>query len=203
VAGEPLAEAVVGVNLSPRQLGSPGLVDLVRAVLAEHGVAPERLVLEITEEALLEDWDTAVDVVSELRELGVGVAVDDFGTGYSSMRYLRRFETSTLKIDREFVEVVADEPRTRALVASVIDLARALDLVTVAEGIETLDQLEVLRALGCRRAQGYLFDKPMSRDAFGELLLARHTYPMGPHPAQRTVPVPRQHGDTAPLRNLA
>jgi diguanylate cyclase (GGDEF)-like protein len=201
--GEPLGEAVVGVNLSPRQLGTPGLVDLVRAVLAEHDVAPERLVLEITEEALLEDWDTAVDVVRELRDLGVGVAVDDFGTGYSSMRYLRRFETSTLKIDREFVEVVADEPRTRALVASVIDLARALELVTVAEGIETLDQLEVLRALGCGRAQGYLFDRPMDRDAFGALLLARHTYPMGPHPAHRAVPVPRSHGDVAPLRNLA
>ena len=129
--------------------------------------------------------------------------MDDFGTGYSSMRYLRRFETSTLKIDREFVEVVADEPRTRALVASVIDLARALELVTVAEGIETLDQLEVLRALGCGRAQGYLFDRPMDRDAFGALLLARHTYPMGPHPAHRAVPVPRSHGDVAPLRNLA
>ena len=200
--GEPLDEAVVGVNLSPRQLGTPGLVDLIRDVLEEHDVPPERLVLEITEEALLEDWDTAVEVVHELRALGVGVAVDDFGTGYSSMRYLRRFETSTLKIDREFVEVVADEPRTRALVASVIDLARALELVTVAEGIETLDQLQVLRALGCRLAQGYLFDRPMDREAFGALLLARHTYPMGPHPVPQVVPVPRRHGEPAPLRSF-
>jgi len=184
--GEPLERASIGVNLSPRQLGRPGLVDLVRDVLAERQLWPHRLVLEITEEALLDDWETAVDVIEDLRALGVRVAVDDFGTGYSSLRYLRRFDTTTLKIDREFVQSVADEPRTRALVASVIDMARGLDLTTVAEGIETLDQLAVLRALGCKYAQGYLFDKPMERDAFGELLLSRHRYPMA------SLPLPRQ-----------
>ena len=186
-AGEPLGRASVGVNISPRQLGHPDLVDLVHEVLAEHRLSPDRLVLEITEEALLDDWDTAVEVVRELRALGVAVAVDDFGTGYSSLRYLRRFDTSTVKIDREFVQTVADEPRTRALVASVLDMARSLDLSTVAEGIETLDQLAVLRALGCRYAQGYLFDKPMEHDAFGELLLSRHRYPM----AGFALPIPR------------
>jgi diguanylate cyclase (GGDEF)-like protein len=178
--GAPLERGSVGVNLSPRQLGSPGLVELVRDVLAESGLAPHRLVLEITEEALLDDWDTAVDVVRRLRALGVGVAVDDFGTGYSSLRYLRRFDTSTVKVDREFVQAVADEPRTRALVASVLDMASSLDLYTVAEGIETLDQLQVLRTLGCRFAQGHLFDRPLEPDAFGALLLGRHRYPMGP-----------------------
>ena len=192
-AGEPLDRACVGVNISPRQLGRPGLVDLVREVLAERELSPYRLVLEITEEALLDDWDTAVEVVRELRGLGVGVAVDDFGTGYSSLRYLRRFDTSTVKIDREFIQAVADEPRTRALVASVLDMARSLDLETVAEGIETLDQLAVLRALGCQFAQGYLFDKPMEHHAFGELLLGRHRYPM----TGFTVPVPREAGPTA------
>jgi diguanylate cyclase (GGDEF)-like protein len=196
-AGAPLDEAVIGVNLSPRQLGAPGLVALVSDLLAEHGVAPRRLVLEITEEALLEDWGTAVEAVHALRSLGVGVAVDDFGTGYSSMRYLRRFETSTLKIDREFVEMVADEPRTRALVASVVDLARQLGLVTVAEGIETLDQLHVMRALGCQLAQGYLFDRPLEREAFGELLLARHTYPLGVTPE-----LPQPRGEVRPLHSL-
>jgi diguanylate cyclase (GGDEF)-like protein len=189
-AGDPLEQVCVGVNISPRQLGRPGLVDLVREVLAEHELPPYRLVLEITEEALLDDWDTAVEVVRELRGLGVGVAVDDFGTGYSSLRYLRRFDTSTVKIDREFIQAVADEPRTRALVASVLDMARSLDLETVAEGIETLDQLAVLRALGCQFAQGYLFDKPMEHDAFGELLLGRHRYPM----TGFAVPVPRDAG---------
>jgi EAL domain-containing protein (putative c-di-GMP-specific phosphodiesterase class I) len=191
-AGQPLAKASIGVNLSPRQLGRPGLVDLVRDVLAERDLWPHRLVLEITEEALLDDWETAVDVIRDLRALGVRVAVDDFGTGYSSMRYLRRFDTTTLKIDREFVQSVADEPRTRALVASVIDMARSLELTTVAEGIETLDQLAVLRALGCKYAQGYLFDKPMERDAFGALLLAGHRYPMA------SLPLPRSEA-TVPL----
>jgi diguanylate cyclase (GGDEF)-like protein len=190
--GTPLDRAIIGVNLSPRQLGHPGLVDLVREVLAGRALPPYRLMLEITEEALLDDWDTAVDVIAGLRELGVGVAVDDFGTGYSSLRYLRRFDTSTVKVDREFVQAVADEPRTRALVASVIDMARTLGLVTVAEGIETLDQLAVLRALGCRYAQGYLFDRPMERDAFGALLLQRHRYPMG----ALGVPLPRAEAAT-------
>ena len=184
-AGSPLDRASIGVNLSPRQLGRPGLVDLVRGVLAERQLDPHRLVLEITEEALLDDWETAVDVIRDLRATGVRVAVDDFGTGYSSLRYLRRFDTTTLKIDREFVQSVADEPRTRALVASVIDMARGLDLTTVAEGIETLDQLAVLRALGCKYAQGYLFDKPMEREAFGALLLSRHRYPMASLPQPR------------------
>ena len=197
--GAPLQVGSVAVNLSPRQLGTPGLVELVQDTLATHGVDASRLVLEITEEALLEDWDTAVDVVRDLRALGVGVAVDDFGTGYSSMRYLRRFDASTLKVDREFVEDVAHEPRTRALVASVIALGRDLGLVTVAEGIETLDQLQVLRGLGCRLAQGYLFDKPMERDAFGAMLLDRHTYPVETWPAP-VVPVPR--GELHQVRGL-
>ncbi len=191
--GEPLGTASVGVNLSPRQLGSLDLCDVVRDVLAEHQLPPYRLVLEITEQALMDDWATAVDVVRELRAMGVAVAVDDFGTGYSSLRYLRRFDTSTVKIDREFVQALPDEERTRALVASVLDMARALGLYTVAEGIETLDQLQVLRTLGCRFAQGYLFDRPMSATAFGDLLLARHTYPMAELPRTAAlVPPPRE-----------
>jgi EAL domain-containing protein (putative c-di-GMP-specific phosphodiesterase class I) len=123
------------------------------------------------------------------------VAVDDFGTGYSSLRYLRRFDTSIVKIDREFVQAVADEPRTCALVASVLDMARSLDLNSVAEGIETLDQLQVLRALGCRVAQGYLFDRPMRADAFGALLVGRHRYPMGEHPKSTARALPSQRGE--------
>ena len=178
-AGCPLVQGSVGVNLSPRQLADPGLTDLVRDTLAAHRLAPYRLVLEITEQALVEEWDTAVEVVRELRELGVGVAVDDFGTGYSSLRYLRRFDTSAVKLDREFVQGVADEPRTRALVSSVLAMATAVGLYTVAEGIETLDQLQVLREQGWQYAQGHLFDRPLSPAAFGHLLVSRHAYPVG------------------------
>ena len=180
--GNALTQASVGVNLSPRQLAEPGLVALVRDVLAEHQLPPYRLVLEITEQALVEEWETAVDVVRELRQLGVAVAVDDFGTGYSSLRYLRRFDTSTVKVDREFVQAIADEPRTRALVASVLAMATALDLTTVAEGVETLDQLRILRGQGWQYAQGHLFDRPLEAAAFSRLLLAGHIYPVGEIP---------------------
>ena len=198
--GRPLVHASVGVNLSPRQLADPSLPEVIRDALAELGLPPHRLVLEITEQALVDDWETAIDCVRRLRQVGVAVAVDDFGTGYSSLRYLRRFETSTLKIDKEFVQAIADEPRTRALVGSVLDMARALDLYTVAEGVETLDQLAALRAMGCRYAQGYLFDRPLERAGFGQLLLARHRYPVGheqrtgglpAQPAERAAPDPR------------
>ena len=189
--GEPLTAGSVGVNLSPRQLCDPGLSALVRDVLAECGLPPSRLVLEITEQALLDEWDGAIEVVRELRELGVGVAVDDFGTGYSSLRYLRRFDTSTVKLDREFVQGVADEPRTRALVASVLAMATALDLVTVAEGVETLDQLHVLRSQGWQFAQGHVFDQPLEAEVFGRLLVSGHTYPVGgPLLGQLPRPVP-------------
>ncbi|MCU1594074.1 MAG: diguanylate cyclase/phosphodiesterase with sensor(s) [Frankiales bacterium] len=192
--GAPIEVASVGVNLSPRQLGLPHFPELVRSVLEEHGLEPHRLVLEITEEALLDDWETAVNVVQGLRALGVAIAVDDFGTGYSSLRYLRRFDVSTVKVDREFTQAVVDEPRTRSLVASVMDMVHSLDLYSVAEGIETLDQLLVMRALGCHFAQGYLFDKPMLGDAFGALLVGRHRYPLGAHPqeAAQALPVPRE-----------
>ena len=102
----------------------------------------------------MQDWDTAVDVVCRLRALGVAVAVDDFGTGYSSLSYLRRFETSTIKIDGEFVRGLADSPRHRALVRSVIAMAEQLDLHTVGEGVETVEQARALREDGCRYAQG-------------------------------------------------
>ena len=196
-SGLPLLRGAVGVNLSPRQLDSPGLCDLVRSVLAEHNLHPSRLVLEITEQALLDDWATVVDVVRELRAMGVWVAVDDFGTGYSSLRYLRRFDTSTVKIDREFIQALADEPRTQALVSSVLAMVHSLDLHSVAEGIETLDQLQILRQLGCRYAQGYLFAKPMRADAFGALLVGRHRYPMGSSPDAAVLPVPRPNTDGA------
>ena len=183
--GRALVKASVGVNLSPRQLAEPGLTALVRDALAEHDLQPYRLVLEITEQALVDEWDSAVEVVRELRQLGVAVAVDDFGTGYSSLRYLRRFDTNTVKVDREFVQGVADEPRTRALVASVLAMATALDLYTVAEGVETLDQLRVLRGQGWQYAQGHLFDRPLESEAFGRLLLDGHSYPVDEIPAPR------------------
>jgi diguanylate cyclase (GGDEF)-like protein len=168
----------VGVNLSPRQLTDPHLPARVLRLLNAHGLATDQVMLEITETALVDDLDSAVELVAEFRAAGMSVAVDDFGTGYSSLRYLRRFPADVVKIDREFVQAVVGEPRTAILVKSVVDMAAALDLRTVAEGIETMEQLERIQALGCELGQGYLFSRPVAADTIEDLLVAGHTYPV-------------------------
>jgi diguanylate cyclase (GGDEF)-like protein len=201
--GYPLS---VAVNLSPRQLVDPALPGRVLDLLAVHGLDTSRLVLEITETALVDDLDTAVRLVSELRAAGVSVAVDDFGTGYSSLRYLRRFPADVVKIDREFVQAVDGEPRTAALVKSVVDMAVALDLRTIAEGIETMGQLQVIQSLGCEFGQGYLFSRPVEAAVIAELAHTGHRYPvetssLPPLPASAFQGrVPRQPGRVVQLR---
>jgi diguanylate cyclase (GGDEF)-like protein len=174
----PAYRLVIGVNLSPRQLADRDLPARFLALIAAHGLATDQLMLEITETALVDDLDRAVELVAEFRAAGVSVAVDDFGTGYSSLRYLRRFATDVLKIDREFVQAVASEPRTATLVKSVVDMARALQLATVAEGIETIEQLRRIQELGCEYGQGYLFSRPVEASVITGLLVSNHTYPV-------------------------
>jgi EAL domain-containing protein (putative c-di-GMP-specific phosphodiesterase class I) len=145
-----------------------------------------------------------VELVAELRAAGVSVAVDDFGTGYSSLRYLRRFPADIVKIDREFVQAVVGEPRTAALVKSVVDMAMALDLRTVAEGIETLEQLQLIQSLGCQSGQGYLFSRPTESGVIADLLVAGHRYPvetsgLPPLPEAGPHRLPRQPGRIAHL----
>lgn len=178
----------VGVNVSPRQLTDPGLAGTVSRMLAERRLAPAQLTLEVTEEALVDDIESVVETIAALRAVGVSVAVDDFGTGYSSLRYLRRFDANIVKIDREFVQASSAEPRTDALVRSVISMAAALDLVCVAEGIETLEQLALVRAHGCRFGQGFLLARPMPGDAFRDLVATGHVYPVDVAPPRRTGP---------------
>jgi EAL domain-containing protein (putative c-di-GMP-specific phosphodiesterase class I) len=150
----------VSVNLSARQILADDIVALVGDTLCRTGLSPDKLCLEITESQLMEDPDRARTVLSGLRALGVSLAMDDFGTGYSSLAYLKRFPVGTLKVDRSFVAGVADDADDAAIVAAVTALARALTLTTVAEGVETEEQAEALRRLGCDRAQGYLFARP-------------------------------------------
>jgi EAL domain-containing protein (putative c-di-GMP-specific phosphodiesterase class I) len=166
----PDMELTVGVNVSILQLHEPGFVRRVRALIEEHGLAPRQLVLEITEQSLAHDFELAVGVVAELRAAGISVAVDDFGTGYSSLRYLHRFAADVVKIDRSFIANLSGSAHTQKLVRSVIDMARSLDLQSVAEGIETERQLEIVQALGCELAQGYLFSMPVPADDFSALL---------------------------------
>ena len=173
------AAIAVGVNISPRQLADPALPGRVLAGITKHALPPQNLVLEITEGALVDDLDFAVALVQQLRGIGVSVAVDDFGTGYSTLRYLRRFTADVVKIDREFVQAAAAEERTALLVRSVIDMAAALDVRCIAEGIETLEQLRTMQAHGCSLGQGHLFSRPVPAAAIAELVASRHRFPVG------------------------
>lgn len=161
----------VRVNLAPAQVQRPETVEVVRAALADTGLEPGRLCLEITESAMLVDLERTVEVLAALRELGVELAVDDFGTGFSSLAYLRDFPVQTLKIDRRFVAGLDGPDRDdRTFVRSIVSLARALELEVVAEGVETETQAAVLAEMGCRRAQGWLFGRAMPDDEFVEVI---------------------------------
>jgi diguanylate cyclase (GGDEF)-like protein/PAS domain S-box-containing protein len=153
-------DLLLSVNLSARQLASPLVAGMVGLVLAETGVDPGSVCLEVTETALMEDPDHAVSVLHDLRALGLHLAMDDFGTGYSSLSYLQRLPVDCIKIDRSFVIKVGDEAEATAIVAAVVHLAEALDLKVIAEGVETSQQRDRLSGLGCEFGQGYLWSRP-------------------------------------------
>jgi EAL domain-containing protein (putative c-di-GMP-specific phosphodiesterase class I) len=163
---------VVRVNVSARQLREPGLIDVVSEALAESGLPARRLCLEVTESVLLDDGERCVTVLEQLRALGVSVALDDFGTGYSSLTSARRLPIDGLKIDRSFVAGVGREQDDDSIVASVIELGRALGVSVTAEGVETDEQLDRLRELGCDTFQGYLFAPPAPATEIAGLLPA-------------------------------
>ena len=159
-------ELYMAVNLSVRQLVDRELADVVAAAIAESGIKPECLWLEITESALLTDADTAQEVLLALRESGVRLVLDDFGTGYSSLQHLKLFPLDAIKIDRSFVAGLATDTGDgdRAIIRSVVWLAAALGFAVVAEGVETAEQREMLIELGCGLAQGYLFARPRAAE---------------------------------------
>jgi EAL domain-containing protein (putative c-di-GMP-specific phosphodiesterase class I) len=165
----------VSVNLSARQLLQNDLVDVVRSALAESGIVGSSLELEITETTAMQNADSTVDVLNELRELGVAISIDDFGTGYSSLNYLKRFPISTVKIDGAFIRDVATSESDAAIVSAVIGIARSLRLQVIAEGVETEEQLSFLRRRRCDAAQGYLFSRPVTAEKFGRVLHERRT----------------------------
>jgi predicted signal transduction protein with EAL and GGDEF domain len=155
-----LGELQVAVNLSARQLADPDLVANVRTVLARTGLPPEALWLEITESMLMHDADGATRILLDLRSCGIRLSIDDFGTGYSSLAYLRRFPVEALKIDRSFVASMHENADDAVIVGSVLTLAHSLGLHVVAEGVETQEQLDTLRTLGCDAVQGYFTGRP-------------------------------------------
>ena len=170
----------LSVNLAARQLQSNDLGGLIVDVLGASGLDPSQLCLEITESVLLDDTEASTRALGDLKALGVRIAVDDFGTGFSALSYLKRFPVDQLKIDRSFVVGLGRQRQDRAIVAAVVDLAHAFGLTTVAEGVETAEQLAELRALGCELAQGYLWSRPMP-PAEAAAWMAAHT-PLSPPP---------------------
>jgi predicted signal transduction protein with EAL and GGDEF domain len=162
----------LAVNLSPVQLRNNNLVPVVVQALAASGLPAERLELEITEAVLMQETEKALTTLHQLRGLGVRIAMDDFGTGYSSLSYLRKFPFDKIKIDRCFISGLSDGEDSIAIVKAVTDLATSLRMTTTAEGVETQEQLETIRRLGCREVQGYLFSAPKPAEEILRLLTA-------------------------------
>ncbi len=151
----------VAVNVSPAQFRPGKTEERVAEALRASGLAPNRLEIEITESLLISDTDAVVKTLTRIRQMGTSVAMDDFGTGYSSLSYLSRFPFDTIKIDRSFVATVGKNPTTDAIIASIVGLGRSLGVTITAEGVETEDQVTLLRAAGCDKVQGFLFGRPM------------------------------------------
>jgi diguanylate cyclase (GGDEF)-like protein len=156
--GAPLS---VAVNLSGKHFAHPDLVEQINLVIKETGIDPSSLKLELTESAVMENAETAILMLKQIKQTGVQISIDDFGTGYSSLSYLHRFPIDLLKVDRSFVSAMEENTENGEIVRTVIALAKALNLKVVAEGIESVHQFHQLRVLGCQYGQGYLFSKPL------------------------------------------
>jgi diguanylate cyclase (GGDEF)-like protein len=169
----------VAVNLSPAQLKTKNLVALVKDALADCGMPPERLQLEITETMLMQNTFATLAMLHELRKLGVQIAMDDFGTGYSSLSYLRSFPFDKIKIDRSFIKDLTDSAEPRAIVHAVAGLAKCLNMISTAEGVETQQQLDTLQAAGCTEMQGYLFSRAKPADQIMQLFQPQQAANLG------------------------
>ena len=168
------SDVTVTVNVSPVQFKSENLVQMVVSALATSGLPARRLELEITESVLLGDDERTLLMLHQLKGLGVRIAMDDFGTGYSSLNYLRRFPFDKVKIDGSFIKDIAEKDGSWSIVQAVVSIAKARKIVTTAEGVETQEQLDLLRVLGCTEMQGYLFSRPQPAADIMRLLMPRH-----------------------------
>jgi diguanylate cyclase (GGDEF)-like protein len=181
----------VSVNVSARQL-TPALVSFVSRTLTRTSIHPSQLALEITETLLIEQAASSRSILESLKQLGVGVVLDDFGTGYSSLSYLKSFPLDQLKVDRSFIAELSDDTRSAKIVSATVEMARALGMTVVAEGVETPAQLEILQRLGCDYAQGYHFAAPAPAPAIARRIeeAARRQRPASGEPRRGAMPVP-------------
>jgi EAL domain-containing protein (putative c-di-GMP-specific phosphodiesterase class I) len=162
----------VSINLSARQFRHSGLLADIRRILRDTGADPSAVTFEVTESMVMDDLSDALDLMGQMRAIGVNIAIDDFGTGHSSLGFLKRLPVQELKVDRSFVAGVASQRNDRAIVRAVIELAGAMNVTPVAEGVESVDQLNVLVELGCRFGQGYYLAPPMEGSRLVERLAA-------------------------------
>lgn len=167
---EKAPDLIVCVNVSARQLRTPDFTQRLAEILAEAGLHPGSLELEITESVMISEPEQAIEVLLRIRDMGVGVALDDFGTGFSSLSYLKQLPVKFIKIDRSFIRELPDNAEDALLVRGILALAKTLDIGTVAEGVETEEQRVLLRQAGCELAQGYLFARPLPAEEAGALL---------------------------------
>jgi EAL domain-containing protein (putative c-di-GMP-specific phosphodiesterase class I) len=174
----------VGVNFSARELEDPGFISLVRRVLAETGLSPSSLEIEITEGQLIRDRETTLALLHELQVMEVNLSADDFGAGLSNLNTLKRFPVNTLKIDRSVIEHIAHSRHDSAIAAAIIGLGCDLNVRVVAEGVETLEQLAFLQAEGCTSAQGFLFSPPVSARSLEALLREGNGSRMNPQSSE-------------------
>jgi EAL domain-containing protein (putative c-di-GMP-specific phosphodiesterase class I) len=161
----------MAVNISAKQFAQDDIVSQIDQVLSETGLAPENLRLELTESVTMRDEERTTRVLSELRKLGVRLCIDDFGTGYSSLSYLRRFALDILKIDRSFVTDMLNNSESKEIVKTILSLGRNLRMRVVAEGVESHEQMNLLKSLGCEFAQGFLFSRPLDSGAMARTLV--------------------------------
>ena len=167
-AGLPLQ--TIAVNVAPVQFRQPGFVEMVAGALSVSGLPAQCLELELTERTVMHDVDVTLGTLTALHRMGVALSLDDFGTGYSSLAYLKRFPVGKLKIDRSFIRDLETDPDDRAIASTIVSMGRSLRLSVLAEGVETAEQLGILRDMGCEMVQGYYFSKPVSAARMTELL---------------------------------
>jgi len=166
-----LQKLTMNINISSKHFLLPSLLDDIKEVLDSTGLPPDHLKLEITETALMEDVEETVRHVNRMRDYGLQIVIDDFGTGYSSLSYLQRLPIDTLKVDRSFVSRIQNTPDgNRNIVEAIISLAHRLDMIVVAEGVENFEQYAILLNMNCQFGQGYLFSKPITKEAVNELI---------------------------------
>jgi EAL domain-containing protein (putative c-di-GMP-specific phosphodiesterase class I) len=165
-----LPPVCMAVNLSLRQLIDDNLLEDIKAALDDSGMAPNLLELEITESMVMHNPPRLIELLTNIKKLGVRLAIDDFGTGYSSLAQIQHFPIDTLKVDRSFIRNLAQDSENQAITQAIITMGKTLKLTVVAEGVETQEQKDFLRDLICDEMQGFYFSKPIAPDQFGDLL---------------------------------